>query len=217
MTSDAQSALRRVMETYSKVTRFCLICNYVTRIIEPLASRCAKFRFKPLPVDSMSARLAHIAATEGVVINSDTMDALMASSKGDMRKAVTYLQSAHQLSMGGAVLSSLIYEISGQVPPAILQRLWSAFQATSFDNMASAVSEILLDGYPTSSILLGLQELIINMGSTGSGGGGATSMDHSSSKSSGASGGGGGASDSTQSALPDITKALICEKIAQVI
>ncbi len=115
MTADAQSALRRVMETYSKVTRFCLICNYVTRIIEPLASRCAKFRFKALPAESMEARLNHIAGCEGVILAPDALPSLMAAAHGDMRRAVTLLQSAHQLAAGTPVRPALICEISGQV------------------------------------------------------------------------------------------------------
>jgi DNA polymerase III delta prime subunit len=92
MTTDAQSALRRTMETFSKTTRFCLICNYVSRlvdvhtvcsiapcptntasfrIIDPLASRCAKFRFKPLDEGSASARIKYICAEENIAYSED--------------------------------------------------------------------------------------------------------------------------------------------------
>ena len=57
MTRDAQTALRRTMEKYSNVTRFCLICNYVSRIIAPVASRCSKFRFQSLSTESMQNKL----------------------------------------------------------------------------------------------------------------------------------------------------------------
>lgn len=61
------------METYSKVTRFCIICNYISRIIPPISSRCAKFRFKPIPVESMTERLQYIADQEGVSCSNETL------------------------------------------------------------------------------------------------------------------------------------------------
>lgn len=97
MTQDAQSALRRTMETYSKITRFCLICNYVTRIIDPLASRCSKFRFKTLDQGNALKRLEEIATNENVNLESGAVDTLIRCSEGDLRKAITFLQSATKL------------------------------------------------------------------------------------------------------------------------
>lgn len=97
MTQDAQSALRRTMETYSKITRFCLICNYVTRIIDPLASRCSKFRFKALDEANAGKRLEDIARLEGVALEEGVVDTLLRCSEGDLRKAITFLQSAARL------------------------------------------------------------------------------------------------------------------------
>ena len=97
MTQDAQSALRRTMETYSKITRFCLICNYVTRIIDPLASRCSKFRFKPLDQGNAKKRLEDIAENEDVKLEAGAVETLIKCSEGDLRKAITFLQSAARL------------------------------------------------------------------------------------------------------------------------
>lgn len=94
MTQDAQNALRRTMEQYSKVTRFCFICNYVSRIIEPLASRCAKFRFRPLHQGVMRDRIDFVCAKESVALEPDAFQLLASISGGDLRKAVTTLQSA---------------------------------------------------------------------------------------------------------------------------
>lgn len=97
MTQDAQSALRRTMETYSKITRFCLVCNYVTRIIDPLASRCSKFRFKSLDEGNAGKRLEDIARLEEVKLEDGVVNTLLRCSEGDLRKAITFLQSAARL------------------------------------------------------------------------------------------------------------------------
>lgn len=97
MTQDAQSALRRTMETYSKMTRFCLVCNYVTRIIDPLASRCSKFRFKSLDQGNAVKRVDDIARLEGVRLAEGVSEELVRVAEGDLRKAITFLQSAARL------------------------------------------------------------------------------------------------------------------------
>ncbi|PSN69601.1 NPL4-domain-containing protein [Corynespora cassiicola Philippines] len=97
MTQDAQSALRRTMETYSKMTRFCLVCNYVTRIIDPLASRCSKFRFKSLDQGNAVKRVEDIARLEGVRLADGVGEELVRVAEGDLRKAITFLQSAARL------------------------------------------------------------------------------------------------------------------------
>ena len=97
MTQDAQSALRRTMETYSKITRFCLVCNYVTRIIDPLASRCSKFRFKSLDEGNAGQRIKDIAQLENVKLEDGVVETLLRCSEGDLRKAITFLQSAARL------------------------------------------------------------------------------------------------------------------------
>lgn len=93
MTSDAQFALRRVIEKYTKNARFCLICNYVSKIIPALQSRCTRFRFAPLAPSQIEGRLEEVARAEGVVLTEDGKQAILRLSGGDMRRVLNLLQS----------------------------------------------------------------------------------------------------------------------------
>eukprot|EP00903_Cladosiphon_okamuranus_P011117 g10493.t1 len=95
MTSDAQFALRRVIEKYTKHTRFCMICNYVNKIIPALQSRCTKFRFAPLKPAQIQGRLQHVVDQEKVTITPDGVEAVMRLGQGDMRRVLNLLQSTH--------------------------------------------------------------------------------------------------------------------------
>ncbi|ETN37449.1 uncharacterized protein HMPREF1541_08440 [Cyphellophora europaea CBS 101466] len=97
LTQDAQSALRRTMEIYSKLTRFCLCCNYVSRIIDPVASRCSKFRFKALDGGHAKERIEEILGLEGVSYDSGVVEKALSVSDGDLRRAINLLQSAARL------------------------------------------------------------------------------------------------------------------------
>ncbi len=154
MTGDAQAALRRTMETYSKVTRFCLVCNYVSRIIEPLASRCAKFRFKPLSGDVMRARLEHVCRSEGVEGPrvAAVLERIMQLSGGDLRRAITYLQSTFRF-YGAELGPEHIVQIAGLIPDATVAAFFETLRSNNYARLETSVRELLLDGYSAQQLL----------------------------------------------------------------
>ncbi len=114
MTADAQQALRRLMEMYVAVTRFILIANYPSKIIEPIQSRCAVFRFTPLRKEDVVARLSWICEQEGAKCREDALETIFDVSEGDMRKAINILQSAAAI---GEVTVSNVYKVVGLAHP----------------------------------------------------------------------------------------------------
>ncbi|CAI8045709.1 Replication factor C subunit 4, partial [Geodia barretti] len=139
MTSAAQAALRRTMERESKSTRFCLICNYISRIIEPLTSRCSKFRFKPLAVDILRERLQHIANKENVTCSDEVIDTIVETSEGDLRKAITYLQSAARLKGSEEIDKQDVLEIAAIVPESFIESVFKACHSDSYERLDASV------------------------------------------------------------------------------
>ncbi|EGD75544.1 replication factor C 4 [Salpingoeca rosetta] len=161
MTAAAQSALRRTMEKYSNVTRFCLICNYISRIIEPLASRCAKFRFKPLSRDTLVGRLQHIRDKEDVQCSDEVLARIIDLVDGDMRQAITFLQSASRLCGSSGVEVHHVEEIAGAIPNAVMTDLLDKCRQGSFENLQETVQSILLDGFSADTIVEELLQLVV--------------------------------------------------------
>lgn len=169
MTADAQSALRRTMENYSTITRFCLICNYVTRIIDPIASRCSKFRFRPLDQVNSLGRLKYIADTEHVLYEDGALERLLSASEGDLRKAITLLQSAaklHGAASNSAVTVETVDEISGTVPDDIVEGVLTSVGPggqKSSKAIEQVVSDLMKMGWSGSQLLTQLHDRLMVM------------------------------------------------------
>lgn len=116
MTDDAQQALRRTMERYSETARFILIANYSGKIIEPIQSRCAPFRFTYLPAEAVANRIKYICEREKVEITDDGIEAIIELAGGDLRKTLNILQTA--ASTGKPVTADLVYAVVGKANPA---------------------------------------------------------------------------------------------------
>ena len=172
MTSAAQSALRRMMETYSKVTRFILICNYVTRIIDPITSRCAKFRFRPLPIESSESRLLRISKEEKLELPPSINRHIVSLVHGDLRKAITLLQAlklqnTHLLDNARKTenfeeqLFAKVNEVACVVPQEFIDRILAATNG-SFEDIEKIVTQTRRNAYSVSTIMMQLLETLVN-------------------------------------------------------
>ncbi|QIW23337.1 replication factor C small subunit [Sulfolobus sp. S-194] len=120
MTADAQQALRRTMELYTETTRFILACNYLSKIIEPIQSRTALFRFYPLKKEDVVARLAYIAKNEKVEYDQKALETIYDITQGDMRKAINILQAS---SVYGKVTVEAVYKVLGLAQPKEIREM----------------------------------------------------------------------------------------------
>tara|TARA_B100001250_G_scaffold69491_1_gene55782 strand:- start:409 stop:1365 length:957 start_codon:yes stop_codon:yes gene_type:complete len=144
LTSDAQGALRRIMEQYSDTCRFILSCNYSSKIIEAIQSRCAVFRFRPLANEQVNDMIVSVASSESLDLDEDAAKAIVHVSLGDLRKAITALQVA--ASMSDKITRDLIYETTATAPPEELHGYLLACREDGFQPARRRLRE-LLDKY----------------------------------------------------------------------
>jgi replication factor C small subunit len=143
LTSDAQAALRRTMEKYSGICRFILSCNYSSKIIDPIQSRCAVFRFKPLSQEEVGAFLKKIVKNENVKIDDDAMEALIHVARGDMRRAVNSLQVA--ASLGKQIDIDTVYQTTGMANPEEVKGMLESALGGNFIGARDKLDEIMIE------------------------------------------------------------------------
>jgi replication factor C small subunit len=142
LTPEAQQALRRTMERFSGVCRFILSCNYSSRIIDPIQSRCAVFRFKRLAEKGVGEYISRIAKGEKLAVSEDAIHAIYEVSEGDLRKATNLLQAA---AASGKITKDSIYEVSSQAKPQDIRHMTDLAIAGKFTDARKKLYELLIE------------------------------------------------------------------------
>jgi len=142
LTQEAQAALRRTIEKYTHICRFILSVNYSSKIIEPIQSRCAVFRFKPLTADDVKKFIRKIATKEHLEITPDGLEALIFIARGDMRRAVNVLQVG--ASSNKKITAELLYETSATARPEEIKKLLTTALGGNFMAARNQLYDLLI-------------------------------------------------------------------------
>ena len=142
LTADAQSALRRTIEKYTRICRFILSVNYSSRVIEPIQSRCTVFRFSPIKEDDVKKYMRKIASAEKLDIASDGLETLIFISRGDLRKAINILQVG--ASVNKKITAEVLYETSASAKPEDIKALINVALGGNFMAARNQLYELLI-------------------------------------------------------------------------
>jgi len=141
LTREAQQALRRTMENFTKTCRFILSCNYSSKIIEPIQSRCVVFRFRQLDENAMADIVKNIARAEGLNVDDKAIKALYTACDGDCRRAINLLQA---VSNTKDITEEKIYSVSRTVNPSELKEIISLALAGNFISARDRLLDLML-------------------------------------------------------------------------
>ena len=153
LTKDAQGALRRIMEQYTRSCRFILSCNYSSKIIEPLQSRTAVYRFRKLQSKDIILRCKYIADQEKVKIDSEALEAIAYITEGDCRKAIQLLDTARLTTENNTITVKDIYEISSYIEPKLVIDIIKKALSKEFFASLTIIENLTMDGISAEDIL----------------------------------------------------------------
>jgi replication factor C subunit 2/4 len=146
MTSDSQFALRRIIEEYSKITRFCFICNYHNKIIDPIMSRCSLFYFKPISDIDIYNKLTYISQKENFNCSDLLIDKIVKISRGDLRKAINNLQKCYNIYDKNDD-KNILEDVSGIFSSDIFNELILNINNHDLKKLDLQINNLVIQGY----------------------------------------------------------------------
>lgn len=165
MTSDAQTALKKVMESTCDITRFIFMCNYESDIIDAIKSRCADFRFKAIPNNLMIEKLKMIANNENMCIIDDNVYVSITDiCEGDARRSINTLQNLKYIpkQLNDPITVQDVYEITSYIDDTYINPYWNTITESDINNITNIVTEILNSSYPLTFVLQRLKDKILH-------------------------------------------------------
>ena len=159
MSADSQFALRRIIEQYSKITRFCIICNYLNKLIDPIISRCSMYRFIPISHDFIYNKLKNICNHENFNCNDNIINNIIDISRGDMRKSINLLQKCYNYNYNSI---DMLNELSGRINEDTFNDIIINIQNKNIQKINELINYIYNQGYSLVNQILLFHNYILN-------------------------------------------------------